>query len=508
MAETRDEQRVTIPEWFRKRNVLVTGGTGFMGKVLVSKLLLSCPDLGNVFLLVREKKGVNPQSRLKAIIQEEPFRSLRDNHSDRLKKLIIVPGDTTVKGVGLVPEDEQRLFNEVSVIFHMAANVRFDLPLKAAIKLNTGGTANILALAKQMKNLDSFVHVSTSFCHCGERILEERAYPVPVTPESVISTVEMMNDEVIEAMTPKLLGDSPNTYAFSKALSEDLVVRCGLPAGIARPSIVLASLKEPVPGWVENLNGPTGLMIGAGKGVIRSMLCNADYLVDVIPCDLAVNAIIAFAWRIALEKPVSPIFLNVTQNGENPLTWGEAIETGRRHAVTHPFSGPLWYPGGRVTSSKFLHTLAVFFLHLIPAYLLDGLMFLTGNKTFMIKVQNRVSSGLEMLQYYTTKPWIFQNDGMKDLQKRLSPDDKKTFFMDINSLVWNDYMLFYILGARKYCMKDDLSTLPRARRVFTYLYIADWCFFILFLALLGWLAYSFLTPFRSLTKTLIASNEI
>lgn len=40
---------------------------------------------------------------------------------------------------------------------------------------------------------------------------------------------------------------------------------------------------EPVPGWVDNLNGPVGLMIGAGKGVIRSMLCNGDYKAEVCP---------------------------------------------------------------------------------------------------------------------------------------------------------------------------------------------------------------------------------
>lgn len=64
-----DQTVPTIPEWFRCRNLLVTGATGFMGKVLVSKLLLSCPDIGNIFILIREKKGVDPQNRLKQLIQ-------------------------------------------------------------------------------------------------------------------------------------------------------------------------------------------------------------------------------------------------------------------------------------------------------------------------------------------------------------------------------------------------------------------------------------------------------
>lgn len=50
---------------------------------------------------------------------------------------------------------------------------------------------------------------------------------------------------------------------------------------------------EPTPGWVDSLNGPVGVMIGAGKGVIRTMLCNGDCNAQVIPVDIAINAIIA-----------------------------------------------------------------------------------------------------------------------------------------------------------------------------------------------------------------------
>jgi fatty acyl-CoA reductase len=44
----------------------------------------------------------------------------------------------------------------------------------------------------------------------------------------------------------------------------------GLPVCIVRPSIVVSTWKEPVPGWVDNLNGPTGLFLIAGIGVMRT----------------------------------------------------------------------------------------------------------------------------------------------------------------------------------------------------------------------------------------------
>lgn len=52
------------------------------------------------------------------------------------------------------------------------------------------------------------------------------------------------------------------------------------------------AVQEPVPGWVDNLNGPTGVMIGAAKGVIRSMICNGDLKSEIIPVDISINALI------------------------------------------------------------------------------------------------------------------------------------------------------------------------------------------------------------------------
>ncbi|XP_017299126.1 fatty acyl-CoA reductase 1-like [Diaphorina citri] len=56
-----------IQAFYRNKQIFVTGATGFMGKVLVEKLLRSCYQLDQIYLLVREKKGKSTQERFEDI---------------------------------------------------------------------------------------------------------------------------------------------------------------------------------------------------------------------------------------------------------------------------------------------------------------------------------------------------------------------------------------------------------------------------------------------------------
>ena len=101
-----------------------------------------------------------------------------------------------------------------------------------------------------------------------------------------------------------MIGKRPNTYTYTKALAETLVVKeCkDLPLVIVRPSIVCAAWKEPIPGWVDNVNGLGGIIIAGGKGVLRTSYCPQENVIDVIPVDVCINLFIVAACYTAINR--------------------------------------------------------------------------------------------------------------------------------------------------------------------------------------------------------------
>jgi fatty acyl-CoA reductase len=58
-----------VTEFYRDRCIFVTGATGFVGKVLIEKLLRSCRGIDQIYLLIRPKTNVNVHYRLQELIK-------------------------------------------------------------------------------------------------------------------------------------------------------------------------------------------------------------------------------------------------------------------------------------------------------------------------------------------------------------------------------------------------------------------------------------------------------
>lgn len=97
-----------------------------------------------------------------------------------------------------------------------------------------------------------------------------------------------------------MLDKWPNTYIFTKALGENIVLKYGddLPICIARPSIVISTYKEPISAWINNMYGATGVAMGSGTGLLRTLHCVSENIADIIPADYVISNIVSAAWDI------------------------------------------------------------------------------------------------------------------------------------------------------------------------------------------------------------------
>lgn len=55
---------ISIAEYYTNKTIFITGSTGFMGKVLIEKLLRDCPGIKKIYMLMRPKKGHGSKERL------------------------------------------------------------------------------------------------------------------------------------------------------------------------------------------------------------------------------------------------------------------------------------------------------------------------------------------------------------------------------------------------------------------------------------------------------------
>ncbi|XP_062132541.1 putative fatty acyl-CoA reductase CG5065 isoform X2 [Drosophila sulfurigaster albostrigata] len=457
-----------VQEFYKDKTVFITGASGFMGKVLLEKLLYSCHSLKEVIIICRPKRGKAPESRLEEMFKLPIFQRIRDERPEMLKKVTIYQGDVTYDLLGLSGDSLKHVVDNTNIVFHMAATLKLEGNLRDAIDMNLLGTQRALNVAKQMKQLEAFVHLSTAFCNCDQEVMYEKVYEFPHKPEDLMRLAEWMDVKTLDAITPDLLKPHPNTYTYSKRLAEILVRDHyeTMPVIIARPSIVSPAAYEPLGGWVDNLNGPTGLMIGCGKGVIRSVLVNQENKAEVIPVDYAISGLIVIPYEFnkQAKRPVNVPVYNITNADHRKMTMGTVVEMSKRINKQVPFNAGLWYPDPCVTTNKFYHNFNVMMFHWLPAYLLDFLLLILGQKRFMLRVQEKISTGLGVLQFFTLNAWTFRSDNFASLWTNLNEQDKEIFNMNMNvKESEEEYMFVGALGARRYILKEKDEDLDKAR---------------------------------------------
>lgn len=382
---------LSVRESLRGKNILLIGVTGFIGKVWLAKVLRDLPEVGRVFLLIRNQRLTPAQRRFEKIVENSPvFDELHDRYGAEFAQFIsekveIVAGDITSPGLGLDPDVSRRLSKQLDLIINSAGLTDFNPDLRQAIAINIDGTNHLLDFAERC-NKAAVLHLSTCYVvgFRDGRITED------LTPnynpllrdgfsarreyehlKRLVADVEARSEtpEVTEKLKSQVLARGqkslregevenhirkararwirsevtdigmaravelgwPNTYTLTKSLAESMIAERSLdiPVAIVRPSIVETSTQEPFCGWNEGVNtsAPLSYLLGT---YFRQLPSNARKCLDIIPVDLVCRGMLLIAAALMTRR--HDRVYHLATSATNPCNMRRSIElTGLAH---------------------------------------------------------------------------------------------------------------------------------------------------------------------------------
>jgi fatty acyl-CoA reductase len=214
---------------------LITGVTGFLGKVVLEELLRRGDELGlrEVVVVIRAKGGRDAVERFrKEVAPAKCFSGLPAGWST---KVTVVDGDLGKPGLA-IDSTAQQLLGRVTHVVHSAASVNFNLPAAEAAAANITASLNLLEVLRPTATLQRFIYVSTAYVTPNDgkgQAIPEALVPLPVPATSLYERILAgdSTDEELLAIT-----GHPNTYTFTKCIAEHLVAerRGEIPLSIVR----------------------------------------------------------------------------------------------------------------------------------------------------------------------------------------------------------------------------------------------------------------------------------
>ncbi|XP_027927126.1 fatty acyl-CoA reductase 3-like [Vigna unguiculata] len=486
----------SVLDFLQNKTILIIGATGFIAKIFLEKILRVQPNVKKIFLLLRASDDSSATYRLhNEIIAKDLFIVLKEKLGANFKsfiseKLTLVPGDITYEDLGLKDSIlREDICNQTDVIVNLAATTNFDERYDIALGINSFGTKHVMNFAKQCTKLKVLLHVSTAYV-CGERgglILEDPYHfgetlngvsGLDIDAEKTIVCKKL--DELKEQgaterdvkIAMKNLGITrakvygwPNTYVFTKAVGEMLVekLKGNLSVVILRPTIVTSTMKEPFPGYAEGVRTIDSLAVTYAKGKLTCFLGDINGVVDVVPADMVVNAMLVA--MVAHAKQPSDIIYHVGSSVRNPVTYLNLQDFGLKYFTAKPWINKDGTPVkvGRVTVLTSMDSFQryMFLRYLLP---LKGLelantalcQYFRGT---YLELHRKIQVVMRMVELY--RPYMFFKgvfDDMNTEKLRMAAKESGTetdlFYFDTKNINWDDYfMKTHLPGIVKYIFK-------------------------------------------------------
>ncbi|MEM9131280.1 MAG: HAD-IB family hydrolase [Actinomycetota bacterium] len=383
-----------IAEQLQGKRIAITGSTGFLGTALVERFMRAVPDC-ELVLLVRPGKRSTPSQRARReIFRNDAFkRLLEDRGKDAFwdevdRRVTTIAGDVGTDGLGL-DDDGRRIMAGVDIVVHSAATVSFDAPLDGAVEVNLLGPTRI---AETLQDLGSDAHlVAVSTCYvagnrrgrANEELLTDSPFHIDVDWRSEVKAARRTRadfdadsrsaarlqefrararHELGAAGTPLLAAKTeqfrqrwvdeqlveagraraaslgwPDAYAYTKALGERALVESkgDVPVSIVRPSIIESAWSEPFAGWIKGFRMAEPIIISYARGLLKEFPGVPEGIIDVIPCDLVVAAIINVAAMGPSDDGSVPV-TQVASGTRNPLRYRRLVDLVSGWFTEHP----------------------------------------------------------------------------------------------------------------------------------------------------------------------------
>lgn len=454
----------TIKGFYQDSHIFLTGGTGFVGIAIVEKFLRDVP-FGKIYLLMRPKKGVSAEERLKQILNNPIIKALNLNEAETVQKFVVISGDIEQEKLGISGDQIELLRSQVHVVIHCAASLDFGGGMKETCIANLLGTRRVLELAAGMKSLKVFIHVSSAYVNADRKQASEVIYPAPGDADRVIRICQEGTEGDIVKNAAEILGRHVNMYTFTKALAEHEVANANINHAtvIIRPSMIVGAWREPEPGWTISRNGPQGFFMGAANGVVRRLPVDENLIYDYIPVDVVVNYILVAGWDTANQKPQQTPVYHVTSSTCNPFRWNCLSSQMTNILHDYPSAKAIWYPTLKLLPSIQLYKISSYIFHFIPALFFDAMLKVTGQRPKLIRLHRSINKSLNLLEPFIFNEWKFDNTKAMALEGEIPSAERETFYLNISTLNWKQFFLNLAFGVRRYLLNEKDSTVQRAK---------------------------------------------
>ena len=446
------------------------------------------------------------------------------------QKLVAVEGDLTHEHLGFSDAEYQRLQDEVQVFINIAGLVDFDPPFDDSLWGNTFAAKHVVSFARGCQDA-VFLHVSTAYVcgdkpgrvpeelplfyeHYAAQHREKTGIAIPETLSEEIEGLLSLSAAIhAEAESPENLAHFQreaeaqrkgtrkgfealveelkaewleerlveeglkharsrgwnDTYTYMKFLAEQMIMelRGELPTAIVRPSIIESSFDEPEPGWLGKFRMSEPLIVGFGKGRLPDFPADPDIILDIIPVDFVVNAMLAAAEATARRGGIE--VYHVATGTQNPLYFRGIFEATYEYFVKHPMledgkpiAVPIWkYPSleefqRKLDSRMRLVDLAVQTLGKLP------IRAAKRKRRQLVLQQSGIKALLHYIRIYapyTRTNFEFETEKTQGLYNALSPIEQQRFNFDVSRIHWKRYFQeIHIPGIKRHVLKIEDDT--------------------------------------------------